>query len=79
MDPTTAATATALFLTAVYIAECAWWPFARCWCCKGSGRHSRKDSRVWRDCRICRGSGRRLRIGRRIANAISRRRREAGQ
>lgn len=51
-----------------YLASCAWWPFARCLSCKGTGRHSRKDRKVWRICRRCGGNGRRLRIGRRIFN-----------
>jgi len=33
-----------------------WWrPWGHCWCCKGKGRHSRRDGRLWHDCRICRG------------------------
>lgn len=51
-----------------YLASCAWWPFARCLSCKGTGRHSRKDRKVWRNCRRCTGTGRRLRLGRRIFN-----------
>lgn len=45
-----------------------WFPLTSCWCCKGSGRHSRKDGKVFRDCRVCRGRGRRFRIGRKIWN-----------
>jgi hypothetical protein len=67
----------ALVLALIYVVECWWFPFGRCWCCSGTGRHPRKDGRVWRDCRLCRGSAKRLRVGRRIYNAIQRRRREA--
>ena len=69
-----AATATglALLFAGLYIAECAWWPFAKCWCCKGSGKHSREDGQVWRTCRWCKGSGDRLRVGRRIWNRFAR-------
>lgn len=54
----------------IYAGSCAWWPFARCGRCKGTGRFSRKDGKVFRDCRRCKGSGRRLRIGRRIYNHV---------
>lgn len=64
--------------TLVYAASCTWWPFAKCWCCEGSGRHSRKDRKVFRPCRWCRGSGRRLRLGRRTYNFIRKRQRDAG-
>jgi hypothetical protein len=67
----------AAVLGLIYVVECWWFPFGRCWCCSGAGRHSRKDGRVWRDCRVCRGSGKRMRLGRRLFNAIQRRRREA--
>lgn len=50
---------------AVYALSCWWFPFGKCWCCKGSGRHYRKDGRVFRDCkRMCKGTGRRRRVGR---------------
>jgi hypothetical protein len=57
-------------VTIFYVGGCAWWPFANCWCCDGSGRHSRKDGKVFRNCWWCKGTGRRLRIGRRIWNQI---------
>lgn len=53
-----------------YLAECAWWPFAACRWCKGAGKRSRRDGRVWRRCRWCRSSGQRLRVGRRVWNRI---------
>ncbi|HEY9370479.1 hypothetical protein [Streptomyces sp.] len=59
-------------LTIIKAAQWLWRPFAHCWCCKGSGRHSRKDGKVFRDCRWCRGSGRRLRVGRRVWNRFAR-------
>lgn len=60
----------------IYAGSCWMFPFARCrWRrCEG-GRRYRSDQKVWRDCRWCKGAGRRLRIGRRIFNAIQRRRR----
>jgi len=60
--------AAALAGPAMYAGSCWWFPFANCWCCKGAGRHRRKDGKVLRDCRICKGTGKRLRIGRRIWN-----------
>lgn len=56
---------------AVYVAECCWWQFGKCWCCKGRARHYRDDGKVFRDCRWCRGSGRRLRIGRKVWNRFA--------
>ena len=50
----------------VYVLSCWWLPFAPCWCCKGGGRHFRKDGKALRMCRWCKGSGRRRRIGRRF-------------
>ncbi len=91
MTDTLAATATAgglppgsgsvalvvLAATLVYAVSCTWWPFRRCWVCKGTGRRSRKDGKVFRPCRWCRGTSRRLRIGRRVFNAIRARQRDA--
>jgi hypothetical protein len=59
----------------VYALSCWWWPFAHCLCCHGAGKHHRGDGKVHRLCRWCKGSGRRLRIGRRVRNAIVARRR----
>lgn len=61
-----------------YAGSCWWFPFGRCWCCKGRGAHKRRDGKVFRDCRHllgwgCGGSGRRLRIGRRVYNIIHKR------
>jgi len=51
----------------VYGVSCWWFPFGRCWCCGGSGRHYRKDGKVFRDCkRMCKGTGRRRRVGRTV-------------
>jgi len=63
--------------TLVYVISCTWWPLARCHCCKGTGRHARKDGKVFRPCRWCRSTGRRWRIGRRIYNAARNRQRDA--
>ena len=53
------------------VVSCWWYPFARCWCCKGTGRHGKK---VFRDCWWCGGRGRRLRVGRWLVDGIRRRR-----
>lgn len=60
---------TMAILAAVWVAgyavSCWWFPFGKCWCCHGRGTHSRKDGKVFRDCKwICKGTGRRRRIGR---------------
>jgi hypothetical protein len=60
-----------IVLAAVKVVQWWWRPFGNCWCCKGRGRHSRKDGKVFRDCWWCRGSGRRLRVGRRVWNRFA--------
>ncbi|MGI5153467.1 hypothetical protein ACQEVC_45310 [Plantactinospora sp. CA-294935] len=61
----------------VYVAECAWWPYAHCRRCEGRGRFRRDDGKVWRRCRRCKGSGERIRFGRRVWNQIRRLNRDA--
>ena len=63
----------------IYAFSCWRWPLGYCWCCSGTGRHSRKDGKVFRECAgwrcwpgSCRGSGRRWRIGRRVWNFFRR-------
>ena len=46
-----------------YVATCWWWPFAFCACCRGKGKHFRKDGRAFRDGGWCAGRGRRFRVG----------------
>lgn len=60
--------------TGWYLIECWWYPWARCWWCRGAGKHSRQDRLVWRSCRVCRGTGSRLRVGRRLWLAMRGRR-----
>lgn len=75
-----AATATGLLLLValVYAGSCWAFPFATCRVCDGDGkRRSGANRRHFRPCWWCKGSGRRLRIGRRVHNAIQRRRKEA--
>lgn len=55
-----------------YAVSCWWFPLGHCWCCSGSGRHSRKDGMVFRPCWWCKGSGRRWRLGRRVWNFFRR-------
>lgn len=59
-------------VAAWYALSCWVWPLRPCRCCDGSGRHERKDGKVFRACRWCRGSGRRWRIGRRVWNYFRR-------
>lgn len=59
---------------------CTFWPFARCWWCKGTGRKYQNEKRkTWRPCRWCKGSGRRLRIVRWIFNYFRGKRKEANR
>jgi hypothetical protein len=53
-------------------------PFRDCWWCKGAGWHrSSDDRRNSGPCWWCKGAGKRLRHGRRLYNAIQRRRKAA--
>jgi hypothetical protein len=54
----------AVALAVGYAIECRWFPYTKCGCCKGSGKHHRADGKVFRDCWWCTGSGRRRRLGR---------------
>ncbi len=45
-----------------YMARCWWYPYAKCACCKGTGRHEAKNGKVLRRCHFCKGSGRRRRV-----------------
>lgn len=58
---------TLLVVAVVYVAACAWWPFAACRRCSGTGKRRSPSGRAWRPCGRCDGTGRRVRIGRRIA------------
>jgi hypothetical protein len=55
-----------LALILYYLAACRWRPLVDCWCCHGSGRHSK--GKFFRRCWICRGEGSRFRMGRKIWN-----------
>lgn len=56
----------ALVWAAGYFAACAFWPYAACRKCDGSGRHRSPSGRAFRFCRQCKGGGRRVRTGRRV-------------
>ena len=78
MTQTMIATGTLLVAALVYAGSCWVWPFADCWLCSGRGSHRPKNNRkLSRPCRWCKASGKRLRIGRRLANAIRERRNAA--
>lgn len=55
-----------------YATACWWFPFRRCWCCSGTGRHHSKNGKHLRLCRWCTGSGRRVRLARRGWNLLRR-------
>lgn len=62
-------TATAVVVAvAAYAAACAFWPYAPCPRCAGTGKRKSPSGRYWRDCKRCKASGKRLRLGRRIFN-----------
>jgi hypothetical protein len=66
-----------LLLTFGYLGTCAVWPFAPCRRCSGAGRFRSRLGRLYRLCRRCDGTGLRLRLGRRLWNAVQRLRRES--
>lgn len=55
-----------------YVLSCWWFDLARCLCCSGSGKHWRKDRKVFRRCWWCSGRGARRRIGRMVWDAMFR-------
>lgn len=65
-----------LVLAAGYAASCAWWPFVACRRCSGTAKLRSPFGRAFRPCPRCKGTGRRLRLGRRLHNAVSRVRRD---
>jgi hypothetical protein len=72
--------AVALVVLLAYSASCWWLPFANCGLCSGTGKRYPENQgrrRNFRPCWWCKGTGRRLRWGRRLFNAVQRRRREA--
>ena len=65
-----------LVALAGYLAGCWWREWKHCRCCKGTGRHYRKDGKAFRDCWWCRRTpGRRVRVGRRVLNRFGKGRR----
>ncbi len=59
-----------ILVTLGYGFSCWLWPFGACRRCKGSGKRRSPFGRSFGLCRRCDGNGRRLRIGRRIINAL---------
>lgn len=60
----------ALALAAGYIVACAWWPYTRHGWCSGTGKRRSPSGKSWRDCGGCAGSGKRVRVGRRVYEAV---------
>lgn len=61
----------ALVALLIYFGACAVWPFVACRRCEGTGKRRSPSGRAWRPCRSCTGSGRRVRVGRRLLEAIT--------
>jgi hypothetical protein len=68
-----------LLLTLGYFGTCVTWPFAACRRCSGAGKLKSRLGRLYRHCRRCNGTGLRLRLGRRLWNAIQRLHRESSR
>lgn len=60
----------ALTAAAGYVVACAIWPFAACRWCSGTGKRRSPTGKAWRPCGRCGGKGRRVRLGRRIFEAL---------
>jgi hypothetical protein len=54
-----------------YALACWLWPFANCPHCRGSGKRLSPTGKRFGKCRWCKGTGARLRLGRRLWNALS--------
>jgi PHP family Zn ribbon phosphoesterase len=61
----------ALGALVLYIGACAFWPFAACRRCSGSGKLRSPSGKAWRSCPRCGGSGKRVRVGRRIFESLN--------
>lgn len=61
----------ALLIICGYIAACAWWPFAACLRCHGTAKLRSPSGKAWRHCPRCAGTGRRVRVGRRVYEAMN--------
>jgi hypothetical protein len=66
------ATLAAALWAAGYLAACAWWPYAACRRCSGTGRKMSPSGKYWRPCRRCKGSATRVRLGRRLWDRLVR-------
>jgi hypothetical protein len=59
-----------LLAIGVYAERCTNMPFRKCGKCRGLGRFP--HATAWKRCRRCKGTGLRLRLGRRVFNALYR-------
>lgn len=53
-----------------YLTSCIFWPYTRCWRCRGDARHTAWWGGGFQLCGVCSGTGRRLKFGRWIYNFI---------
>lgn len=60
-----------LAVSIVYLGACAFWPFAACRRCSGTAKLKSPTGKAWRPCPRCGGTGRRVRVGRRVYEALS--------
>ena len=63
----------ALLWAAGYATACTVWPLTAHARCNGTGKLRSPSGRMWRRCPGCRGTGTKLRLGRRLFNATTRR------
>lgn len=71
MTPEVIVTATLIAAVFIYVLLCWILPFGRCRACSGIGNRRTLLLRRVTSCRRCKGTGLRLRIGRRLYNAVA--------
>lgn len=79
MDTTVLLASAATVWALGYVAACAIWPFGNCARCHGTAKLRSPSGKAFRICTRCKGTGRRVRVGRRIYEALRADQRRADQ
>jgi len=68
MNTTLAVIGIVVGLPLYYATGCVFWPYAKCWRCRGTARRSALWGGGFQLCGTCGATGRRLKLGRAIYN-----------